>query len=179
MTSSWLYPIATNLALFLTIIHDSSSLFQKTHLVPIGLWKTSLGTKSYTSFLLNWFNSSCIAKNQCSSCNASSMFLGSIWKTKVMLLHKILSRANGYSLKYLTYDVIQGNISLSSPFFWEVFRRCGNDFLALFKILNLGFIFKCSVLILKTWIFIFQSIFLSRLYPNQINIKNAISRKWS
>ena len=53
INSCWLYPYATSLALFLTIIQDSSSSFLNTHLVPIIGWLVGLGTSVQTLLFLN------------------------------------------------------------------------------------------------------------------------------
>jgi len=71
------------------------------------------------------------------------------------------SRVSRYSLWYFSNNVVQGKVSLSSSFSWEVFRRRGSDFFALFKLFNFGFIFKSNILILKSCIFIFQRTFLN------------------
>ena len=49
--SYWLYPLATNLALFLIIFSSSSNLFLYTHLVPIIGWFLGLATSVYILFL--------------------------------------------------------------------------------------------------------------------------------
>jgi len=78
MPSCWLYPCATSLALFLITSPISFCLFLNTHLVQIMFLCSGLGTRSHTSFLLNWLSSSCIAKIHPSSVSASSTFVGSI-----------------------------------------------------------------------------------------------------
>ena len=78
----------------------------------------------------------------------------------------VLCFSSGYSKIQVNFP--RGGMShlcfsyLAYILLWEVFRRCDSGFLALFKIFNLGFNFKCSVLIWKTCIFIFQSIFLNK-----------------
>ncbi|KAK9724044.1 hypothetical protein RND81_05G044200 [Saponaria officinalis] len=76
--SCWLYPCTTSLALFLRIARKSSSLFLKTHLVPITLRFGGLGTSCQTLFLSNCPNSSYIATIQSESVNATLILLGSI-----------------------------------------------------------------------------------------------------
>src|ERR1044071_4431599 len=77
MPSCWLYPCATNLALFLVTAPSSSNLFLKTHRVPIACLCFGRGTRRQTLFLSNWFNSSCMATIHSGSFNASLMVLGS------------------------------------------------------------------------------------------------------
>ena len=47
--------------------------------MPMIDWCSGLGTNSYTLFLSNWFNSSCIAIIQDSSFSAFEKDFGSIW----------------------------------------------------------------------------------------------------
>ena len=76
-----MYPCATNLALFLVTTPFSSDLFLYTHLVPITFVPSGIGTRSQTSFLLNYSSSSCIALIENSSVKASFTFLGYIFQT--------------------------------------------------------------------------------------------------
>jgi len=88
MPYSWLYPFATNSALFLTMTPCSSSLFLKTQLVPITFIFFDLGTRVQTLFLANWFNSSCIAFIQLLSSSAPATVLGSTWDINAMCSKK-------------------------------------------------------------------------------------------
>ena len=72
MPSTSIYTWATNLDLFWTTSPSSSVLFLKIHLVPITCVSLGLGTNSYTSFLINWYNSWCMDSTQFSSLKASS-----------------------------------------------------------------------------------------------------------
>ena len=51
--SSWLYPLATNLALFLITFPASSNLVLKTHFVPITKWLLGLEVSVQTQFCSN------------------------------------------------------------------------------------------------------------------------------
>jgi hypothetical protein len=76
---TWVYPWATNLALFPIITPCSSDLFLKIHLVSIILWLSGWGS-SHTSFLMNWFNYSYMILIWLSSYMESLTFLGSIYE---------------------------------------------------------------------------------------------------
>ena len=49
--------LLARVAFFQTFITFSSYLFLNVHLIPITLVSFSLGTKYYTLFLVNWYNS--------------------------------------------------------------------------------------------------------------------------
>lgn len=89
-SSHWLYPFTTSLALFLKIFPSSSTLSRKIHLVLITWLAEALGTSSRTLFLSNWFDSSCIIRDQCSMMKDSSISFGSILETKAIKLHTFL-----------------------------------------------------------------------------------------
>src|SRR3954454_1816281 len=68
----------------------SSTLFLKTHLVPMMLLSPlGLGTNFQTLFLSNSSNSSCIALIQSGSFMASLMFFGSCKETKHCIVHRV------------------------------------------------------------------------------------------
>ena len=78
---SWLYPLATNLALFFINTLESCNLFLKIHLVPIISWSFGLGIRDQTRFFSKWLSSSCMANVQFGSFNTSTFCFGSIWDT--------------------------------------------------------------------------------------------------
>ena len=77
-----MYLWATNLALFLIMLPNSSDLFLKIHLAPITLVFSGLGTRFQTLFREDYSSSSCISFTQNSSISASFTFLGSHMETK-------------------------------------------------------------------------------------------------
>ncbi|KAK8923544.1 hypothetical protein KSP39_PZI019217 [Platanthera zijinensis] len=72
------YPLATNLDLFLVILHSPSSLFLLIYFTPMTEWLLGRSTNTHTLFLSNLFSFSFIVIDQESSFNASKIFLGSI-----------------------------------------------------------------------------------------------------
>ena len=72
--STYVYPWATSVDLFLITVLCSSDLFLKIHLVPITFTPFGLGTNSYTSFRTNWWSSSWVELTQLASWSTSSTF---------------------------------------------------------------------------------------------------------
>jgi len=73
----WVYPLQTNLSLFLVTCPYPFSLFWKTHFIPITFLFSGIVTSSHVSFFYIWFKYSSISLIHCSSLLASSKLLGS------------------------------------------------------------------------------------------------------
>ena len=83
------YPWATNPALFLITLPNSSDLFLKIYLVPITLVFSGLGTRFQTLFHENCSSSSCIAFIQNSSSRDSFTFFWFIKGNKTNIFNMI------------------------------------------------------------------------------------------
>jgi hypothetical protein len=112
-TSTYEYPLAISLVLFVVTTPNSSSLLQNTHLVPT-TFCFGLSTKDHTWFLLKLLSSSCIATTQSESHSASSTLKGSKEETKLVMFTKSCNtRSSGYSLLYGTKDVVDQMVTLN------------------------------------------------------------------
>jgi len=71
---------------------------------------------SHTSFLLNWFNSSCIDIIQSSSLSVSSIDRFYLRHKSSMLTKQVQRMSSSYSLFYVSNDVFHREIPWCSPF---------------------------------------------------------------